>query len=133
MDFKKLLFGLTLLMVFGNGVAAELIATGQEVSLKSTQVIISNPLLIIIGMVLGLGVSVLFLWWNKRRKRSGKATFKEVRSTLEQMQREHTKQKIDNITRFIAALDKEALARNLELTQKLIDLERWDGINRSKE
>ena len=133
MDFKKLLFGLTLLMVFGNGVAAELIATGQEGSLKSTQVIISNPLLIIIGMVLGLGVSVLFLWWNRRRKRSGKVTFNEVRSTLEQMQREHTKQKIDNITRFIAALDKEALARNLELTQKLIDLERWDGNNRRKE
>ena len=133
MDFKKLLFGLTLLMVFGNGVAAELIATGQEVSLKSTQVIISHPLYIILGMVLGLGVSGLFLWWNGRRKRSGKVTFNEVRSTLEQMQREHTKQKIDNITRFIAALDKEALARNLELTQQLIDLERWDGNNRRKE
>jgi|MEHZ01.1.fsa_nt_MEHZ010237456.1_1 hypothetical protein len=49
-----------------------------------------------------------------------------------QMQREHTKQKIDNITRFIAALDKEALAIILELTQKIIDLERWDGINRKK-
>ena len=36
MDFKKLLFGLTLLMVFGNGVAAELIATGQEGSYQST-------------------------------------------------------------------------------------------------
>mgnify|MGYP006138400737 CR=1 FL=1 len=120
-------------MVFGNGVAAELIATGQEGSLKSTQVLVSNPLYIILGMVLGLGLSGLFFWWAERRKRRGKVTFNEVRFKLMQMQREHTKQKIDNITRFIAALDKEALAIILELTQKIIDLERWDGINRRKE
>ena len=47
-------------MVFGNGVAAELIATGQQGSLKSTQVLVSNPLYIILGMVLGLGLSGLF-------------------------------------------------------------------------
>jgi hypothetical protein len=74
-----------------------------------------------------------FFWWAERRKLRGKVTFNEVRFKLMQMQREHTKQKIDNITRFIAALDKEALAIILELTQKIIDLERWDGINRSKE
>lgn len=59
-------------MVFGNGVAAELIATGQEGSLKSTQVLVSNPLYIILGMVLGLGLSGLFLvgWKEKTQGQS---------------------------------------------------------------
>jgi len=50
-----------------------------------------------------------------------KAIFNEVRSNLEQIQREQTKKKIDNITQFIAALDKEALKKNLELTEKLMN------------
>ena len=75
------------------------------------------------GITVGIVVSWIALWLKKRKKdmTPKKAIFNDVRSNLEQIQREQTKKKIDNITLFIAALDKEALKRNLELTEKLMN------------
>ena len=122
-DFKKLLFGLTLLLVFGEGVAAELIANDKEVSWNSNDILASGAVKVIMGITLGIVVSWVFQWLKKRKKDRNpkKAIFNEVRSNLEQIQREQTKKKIDNITQFIAALDKEALKKNLELTEKLMN------------
>ena len=69
-------------MVFGNGVAAELIATGQEGSLKSTQVLVSNPLYIILGMVLGLGLSGLFFGGLKGENAGAKLLLMKCVSNL---------------------------------------------------
>jgi len=75
-----------------------------------------------VGITVGIVVSWIALWLKKRKNRTPKkAIFNDVRSNLEQIQREQTKKKIDNITLFIAALDKEALKRNLELTEKLMN------------
>jgi len=122
MDFKKLLFGLTLSLVFGEGVAADLIANDKEVSWNSNDILASVAVEVIVGITVGIVVSWIALWLKKRKNRTPKkAIFNDVRSNLEQIQREQTKKKIDNITLFIAALDKEALKRNLELTEKLMN------------
>ena len=122
MDFKKLLFGLTLSLVFGEGVVADLIANDKEVSWNSNDILASVAVEVIVGITVGIVVSWIALWLKKRKNRTPKkAIFNDVRSNLEQIQREQTKKKIDNITLFIAALDKEALKRNLELTEKLMN------------
>ena len=123
MDFKKLLFGLTLSLVFGEGVAADLIANDKEVSWNSNDILGSGALEVIVGISVGILVSWIAQWLKKRKKDRNpkKAIFNEERSNLERIQSEQTKKKIDNITLFIAALDKEALKRNLELTEKLMN------------
>ena len=123
MVFKKLLFGLTLSLVFGEGVAADLIANDKEVSWNSNDILASGAVEVIMGITVGLVVSWIAQWLKKRKKyrTPKKAIFNEVRLNLVQIQREQTKKKIDNITQFIAALDKEALKRNLELTEKLMN------------
>ena len=123
MDFKKLLFGLTLSLVFGEGVAADLIANDKEVSWNSNDILASGAVEVIMGITVGIVVSWIAQWLKKRKKDRNpkKAIFNEVRFNLEQIQREQTKKKIDDITQFIAALDKEALKRNLELTKKLMN------------
>ena len=123
MDFKKLLFGLTLPLVFGEGLAADLIANDKEVSWNSNDTFTSGAVKVIMGITGGIVVSWIAQWLKKRKKDRNpkKAIFNDVRSNLEQIQREQTKKKIDNITLFIAALDKEALKRNLELTEKLMN------------
>ena len=121
MVFKKLLFGLTLSLVFGEGVAADLIANDKEVSWNSNDILASGAVEVIMGITVGIVVSWIAQWLKKRKKDRNpkKAIFNDVRSNLEQIQREQTKKKIDNITQFIAALDEEALKRNLELAEKL--------------
>ena len=123
MDFKKLLFGLTLSLVFGEGVVADLIANDKEVSWDSNEILASGAVEVIVGIIVGIVVSWIPQWLKKRKKDRTpvKVIFNDVRSNLEQIQREQTKKKIDNITLFIAALDKEALKRNLELTEKLMN------------
>ena len=68
MDFKKLLFGLTLPLVFGEGLAADLIANDKEVSWNSNDILASGDVEVIVGITVGIVISWRALWLKKRQE-----------------------------------------------------------------
>ena len=102
MSIKKIITGLTLLLVSGAGVAADQIVNTQGISWTASNIIDKSALHAFVGVILGFAGSEVTQFFKRYREgRTAKeALFDEARFNCEQ-----SKDKIDIITQAIAALE----------------------------